>query len=65
MPEKRRRLVDMSSPELVSKYTSAVRRTWGEELTRVGPRKNAGHNSSFQKERALRREILRRLGGDA
>ncbi len=64
MSEKRKRLADMSPDVLVSVYTFAVRKTWEQAIRSLHLSKNPGHSTLFQKELALKREILRRLGGD-
>lgn len=62
MPEVRKlkRLKDMTAQELLGNYQCTVRESWADNLRR-GPGKNPGHNSLYQKELSLKREVLRRL----
>jgi hypothetical protein len=54
-----KKIRDMSSRELISEYTFAVRITWQDRRVRDG--RNPGHVPEYQRELAIKREILRRL----
>ncbi len=55
---KKPKLAEMPNRQLMGTYASAVRLAWS---TRDNVRKHAGHNPDYQRELALKREIMRRL----
>ncbi len=62
---KRIRLADLPATHLVNRYTQIVRRCWEEyQKHNKANRKplHGGHDPFYQRELAVKREILRRLG---
>ena len=58
---KRVKFSDLSAEELVDEYKLAVRGSWAWRFE--NPTADPDQSSSYQRELALRRELLRRLGG--
>ena len=58
--KKKEKLVDISASRLLSLYTTTVRNNWERAVARR-MKLNPGHDSEYQRELAIKREIMRRF----